>query len=114
MLLRFVTSITLVPAYLAEIRFNDSVENTDITLPNFILSTRPEINVKLPDNLCSGRAVDGDGFDWQTRTVGGELCCWQGCDHGLRKGARIESACHGYIVRSWLVSQSDCAGAGVR
>ena len=75
MLLRFVTSITLVPAYLAEVRFNDSVENTDITLPNLIPSAHLEIDVKLPNNLCSGRAVDGDGFDWQTRTVEGELCC---------------------------------------
>ena len=38
----------------------------------------------------------------------------------FKKGARLESAldsgatCHGYIVRFWLVSQSDSAGAGVR
>ena len=104
MLLRFVTSITLVPAYPTEIRFNDSVENTDITQPNLIPSAHLEIDVELPDNLCSGRTVDGDGFDWQTRTVEGELCCWQGCDHGFEKGTRLESAldsgaaCHSYTV----------------
>ena len=35
-----------------------------------------EIDVKLPDNLCSGRTVDGHGFDGQTRTTEGGLCRW--------------------------------------
>lgn len=49
-------------------RFNDTVENADR-----VHGAHLEINVKLPDNLCTRRTIDGHGFDGQARAIEGEL-----------------------------------------
>jgi len=71
------------PVYPTQTRFNDAVEDTDRTLSDFTeLTLRSTSSAELPDDLCSGRAVDGHGFDRQTRTIEGELCGREGqCDH---------------------------------
>jgi len=58
-------------------RFSDTVEETDRTCGAHL-----EVDIELPDDLCSGRTVNGHGFDGQTRTIEGELCRREGCDHG--------------------------------
>lgn len=84
--LRFVTSIALFPAY------SSSCGSTvqPIARTKF-QGAHLEIDAKPPDNLCSGRTIDGYG---RTETIEGELFRWQGCDHCGKEDLTIGSSGH--------------------